>query len=520
MPLQAQNLWPFAPEKFATVFRYQYVISRERHEIPGFQYFSGPEWNLAIGRDLPVCELLDRDGAHLGYILGIAVGPEALLADGTNQLPFSREATNFWSLFEAWLTELAGRYAIMLSAHGKTRFYVDPVGMIGAVYNAQAQILAASPLMAITDPVKPNRKFDYDIIRDRGGKLSLFHTADERVRRLNPNFYLDLEDFVEHRHWPRNERFSLGAHEVLPAYDEMVSRLSFNIAEITRAYPASVPVSGGQDSRIVLACCQENADSRTRYYTHINNYATRRDAAIGAALCSRLGLEHEIHDRRNSKIQKNLAEEFQASWNLSFGVESAMPMEYRNGVILNLPEKDVVLRGHQTDILRAVYVFRPKKRWGDASWQLKRMLIVPREMFNSDLVERFSDDFFRWQKTLPPNAMEKAADFMFIEVYYNSTIGASFPALWRNFYMSPFNSRKLISLALSFPEGRRRRSEPVFDVIEHACPALSGIPFDFELHADLSYLDDPSYCQRITEGRIGETRSRLEEFARAAENSG
>lgn len=516
MPLEAQNLWPLTPAKFSTAFRYQYVISKDRHDLPGFHNYPGQEWQLAAGADLPVCELADCDGHHLGYLLGIAVGPKALIQEGANRLPVSHDAADFWADFELWLTELAGRYGILLRAQRQTRFYADPVGMIGAVYNPKDRILAASTLMAITDPVQPNPKFDFDIIRDHGGKLSLFHTADVRVRRLNPNAYLDLGDFTEHRHWPGDECFALQDHEVLPAYNEIAARTAFNIAEITRAYPVSVPVTGGQDSRLILAFCQNNAAPQTHYYSHINNYATRRDAALGGALCARLGLDHDTHDKRKSKMRKWRRAEYQTSWNLTHGVESAMPMEYENGVILNLPEQNVVLRGHQTDLLRAVYVFKPKEHWGDASWQLARMLIVPKQMFTRELVDRFGDDFFSWQRALPANAMEKAADFMFLEIYYNATIGASFPALWRNFYMSPFNSRKLITLALSFPETTRRASEPVFDLIEHICPDLSGVPFDFELNADLAYLADPAHCEEVTKDRIAATRARLAGWKTAA----
>ncbi len=509
MTLQAQTLWPLGPDKFAEVFRYQYVISRKRYNIPGFRDFPGDTWHLAAGADLPVCDLTDADGHALGYLVGIAVGPVGLIAGTANRIPASRDDPRFWDLFEAWLTELAGRYALLLTVQGQTRFYVDPVGMIGAVYNSQAQIVAASTLMAITDAVQPNPKFDFDIIRDHGGKLSLFHTADLRVRRLNPNFYLDLGDFSIRRHWPRDERFAVEPHETLATYDEIAKRAAFNIGEITRAYPVALPVTGGQDSRLILAFARGNIGQVSRIYTHINNPAGRRDAAIGAALCERAGLQHEVHDWRRSQIDGSMAAEFQICWNLAHGVDSIMPKEYENGVVLNLPEKEVVLRGHQTDILRAVYVFRPKPFWGNPVWQLRRLLIVPKDMFSEDITARFSDDFFAWQGTLPANAMEKAADFMFIEVFYNATIGATFAASWRNFYISPFNSRKLIALALSFPEDVRRASEPVFDLIQRLSPDLAPVRYDFDVPLRQRALGTPAECDGFTADRVAATQARL-----------
>ena len=54
--------------------------------------------------------------------------------------------------------------------------------------------------------------------------------------------------------------------------------------------------------------------------------------------------------------------------------------------------------------------------------------------------------------------------------------------------MSPFNSRKLIALSLSFAEKHRVTSEPVFDIIERFAPQLSDVPFDFETPPSLDTL--------------------------------
>lgn len=485
------------------------MISPTAKDIPGFRNFLGAEWHLAAGADLPVCDLLDVDGHPLGYLIGVAVGPEGLLKDGANRIPAAQADAGFWGIFETWLTELAGRYALLLTVQGKTRFYVDPVGMIGAVYNPQAKLVAASTLMAIMDAVQPNPKFDFDIIRDHGGRLSLFHTADVRVRRLNPNYYLDLGDFSIRRHWPQDEQFALQEHQILDTYDEIGKRTAFNVSEMTKANPVSLPISGGQDSRLMLGFSRGNVEQFTRIYTHINNPAGRRDAAIGAALCDRIGQPHEVHSWRSSRIKKWMVQEFQTSWDIAHGVESPMPREYQNGVILNLPEKEVVLRGHQTDILRAVYVFKPKQFWTRADWQIKRLLIVPKVMFNKDVVARFSDDFFAWQGTLPANAMEKAADFMFLEVYYNSTVGASFAACWRNFYISAFNSRKLIALALSFPDAVRRTSEPVFDLIQRLSPELAPVRYDFDVELRARSFGNPAECDAFTADRVAAAKTRL-----------
>jgi hypothetical protein len=515
MMLEAQRKWPLAARKFGEAFRYQYVISQAELDIPQFRDFSRASWKLHAGAGLPVNELVDSYGTFVGYLMGIAVGPKGLITNASNLLPFSLDDARFWVSFEDWLVEVAGRYAFLIEAGGETRIYCDPVGMIGTVYNKSERLVAASPLLAIFDDLVPNPKFNFDVVREHGGKFSLFHTADERVRRLNPNSYLSLNDFSEHRHWPKHEAFKI-TDDALDLYDEIFERAAHNIAEISRSYRVSLPVSGGQDSRLLLAFCKDSEAEVDQFYTHVNNYATLRDAAIGGELCKALNLTHEIHDRRDAKLKKWQRKEFRQFWSMGFGTETPMPKEYENGVILNVPEENVILRGHQTDLLRAVYVFRPKEHWGDAIWQLRRLLIVPMDLFNQEIVDQFSEDFYIWQRSLPENAMEKAVDFMFLEVYSSSSVGAMFPALWRNFYISPFNSRRLIGLSLSFPEESRRSSHPVFDIIERYRPKLSGIPFDFELAADLSYLGDEDHYRDVTGTRVRESRERLAIYGRAA----
>lgn len=516
MQLTAQTDWTLAARKFGRAFRFQYVITQAKLDIPQFQTFARMSWTLHTGPDLPVCELFDRDEAFLGYLIGIAVGPDGLIDKASNRLPVSQNDPGFWDAFEAWLVDAAGRYAFVIEVAGETRLYCDPVGMIGAVYNAADRLVAASPKLAIFDDLRPNPKFDLDVIRNHAGKFSLFHTVDERVRRLNPNNYLKLNDFSEHRHWPRGEHFRVSGDKMLGLFDEIYDRAAFNIAEISRAYPVSLPVSGGHDSRLLLAFAKDHAAQINQFYSHVNNYSTRRDAAIGGELCKAIGVPHEVHDWRESSTEKWEVNEARAFWQATFGIDSPLPAEYENGVIKQVPRDNVIMRGHQTDLLRAVYVFKSKAYWKDADWQIKRLLIVPGKLFNREVFDRFEAEFYAWQDTLPGNAMEKAADFMFLEIYYNSTVGATFPALWHNFYLSPFNSRRLIGLSLSFTEDARRAGRPVFDIIERRTPELSAIPFDFELNPDLAFIGDLDHYREATGKRVSASRKRLSRYKSAA----
>ena len=437
-------------------------------------------------------------------LLGIAAGTGAEQTQTDLTLPFSTRVKDFWAQFETFLVNAAGRYAFVMQVGDDTRLYTDPVGMIGAVYNAEDGYVASSPLLTIKRAVRFNPKFDPEIV-ERGGRFSLFHTADECVRRLNPNYYLDLNDLTETRFWPKDETFGPEPENPTDIYAEIIALSRANIGEIASAHPCSLPVTGGMDSRLLLGFAGEHLGKVSQVYTHINNYATRRDAAIGAELCKVVGVDHDIHDKRHFGMTRKEIRCAQHAYFLTFGARASLPKEHLNGVINGVPEGNVILRGHQTDLLRAVYVFKPEEHWHDPDWQIERLFIVPRTEFNPSVAEKYRDDFMVWQATLPENAMTKAADFMFLEVYYNSTVGASFPALWRNFYMSPFNSRRLITLSLQFGEKRRRAAKPVFELIELMNEDLSKVPFDFEAPPSMDDQTKWSCGAPQTEARRQET---------------
>lgn len=506
---EAERQWRYRLGPFEDRFRYQYVISRTEETIEGFSKHQVGALHVLAGRDLPVLEVVDSADRRIGVVLGIAVGTQAETAPHRLKLRFDSTFPGFWDMFEMFLNDAAGRYGFVIATQGQTRLYTDPVGMIGAVYNAEDGLVAASPLLAIKRELRPNPKFDPDIIRDRGGKISLFHTMDVAVRRLNPNSYLDLDTFIPHRFWPRDERFAPQPDTLLDLYARIIAAARSNIGEIADSHRCSLPLTGGMDSRLLLAFAGDHLGKIDQVYTHINNYATRRDAAVAAELCRVAGVPHHVHDKRDFATKPKTLRRMVSAFQIAFGAPAMPPKEYLNGAITGVPEGNVILRGHQTDLLRGVFVFRPQEEWRDPDWQIERLLIVPRDDFTPSVADQFRDDFVAWQASLPANAMAKAADFMFLEVYYSATVGALFPALWRNFYLSPFNSRTLITLSLKFSEDFRRASMPVFELIELMNSDLSKVPFDFEAPASLGDAEGWVPGAKATQPRLDQTITSL-----------
>jgi hypothetical protein len=512
---EAQRQWFPRLGSFAHHFRYQYVISRQQEDLDGFSHHQLGPFHLHCGQDLPTHALHDINGDTVGYVIGIAVGPDAKIVNDATRLPFPQGVPDFWAALERFIVETAGRFAFTVAHQGQYRLYTDPVGMIGAVFSRKDGYVAATPLLCIKRKIEENPLFDLDIVRNRGGKISLLHTADRHVVRLNPSFYLDLNSLEATRFWPMDERFTPPPNNPMDVYQDIIARAAANIGALARAFPCSLPISGGQDSRLLLALAKSHRDQIRQYYTHQGNWASRRDAVIAKKLCAAVGVPHEIHDPSDFELSRKQQRQITRAFQITMGLETAPPREYLNGAAQGVQDNNVVLRGHQTDFLRAVYVFEPQEKWTESAWQIERLLIVPRDDFTQDIADKYADTFKAWQATLPENAWDKAADFMFLEIYYASTVGARFPALWRNFFLSPFNSRKLITLALQFSELWRRHSLPVFDILQYIDEGLSAVPFTFEMRLPFEEFENLKDFEALTGARVYHAARRLKLYERS-----
>jgi len=513
--IEALRLWKLRPFKFKETFRYQYVISQDDLEVPFFNTVKLGGWHISSGADLPVAEILDKSGKKVGFILGIGVARSGLIS-GSWQLDLSSRTKSFFDKFEELLKDVAGRYAIILSANKQTRFYCDPVGTIGAVYEAEHMRVAASPLLAIDRPVIPNPSFDHEKMEALGGKYSIFHTADAHIKRLNPNCYLDLETFQESRFWPKDEVFDASEAEYLDIFSEISTTTKFNIEQIADHYPTAMPVSGGQDSRLLLAMAGDAVQKVSQVFTHVDKWITTIDAMVGEKIANAAGVKHETHHKDDHDVSKREQQQLKTRYSIAFGNPAEPARQMTNGAVRSLKKNAVVLRGHQTDLLRAVFVRRQKKFWTDFKWQLELLLILPRGHLDQETEDVFTPDYQKWYDSLPSNAVEKSVDFMFLEIYYSSTIGASFPASWNNFYMSPYNSRRLIELSLKFKEDFRKASLPVFCITQLQNPDIAQVFYDFEYTHRRNKGDDGVHkIERVYETvqkRMDKTSALLESF--------
>src|SRR5690606_36879097 len=112
-------------------------------------------------------------------------------------------------------------------------------------------------------------------------------------RRLFANHYLDLDSFAPVRHWPRPDTDLATRQDeaaVGTIMDEITGRLGMVFGEILRRETCMVPLSGGRDSRCLIATALDDLPRARTLFAWRFHRMSSRDAAIGRQIAESLGL--------------------------------------------------------------------------------------------------------------------------------------------------------------------------------------------------------------------------------------
>lgn len=78
------------------------------------------------------------------------------------------------------------------------------------------------------------------------------------VKRLLPNHFLELGNFIEYRHWPKEEELSTRtSNNTKSTVAKIGQKLKSNISAVLTQYPAYMSLTAGRDSRMLLAAAKD-----------------------------------------------------------------------------------------------------------------------------------------------------------------------------------------------------------------------------------------------------------------------
>lgn len=474
----------------ADVFSNHFVFSKDKLLSNGcFGQVSIGDWTFQYGEKTRFRLMRNRDGIAYGVFVGLGVDGVGRYVDEGSFDDFDPGSRSFWFALQSYINEIAGRYVVFATKGKEARCFFDPVAHMTTLYNSTLGVLASSVYLAIDRAPIKNSKFDCHGIRTenveegREPNFILGHSMDRDVKFVLPNHRLDLPDFKMVRIWPKDGSFQDASTDQFGrVLDEMVARQTQILDAILDNEPCILPVSGGADSRKLLACLSHRLNDLKSIFAFQHTSYAQDDCDAGEYVSSLVGARFSRFTASDAKIRFPLTRRQQQHRNALFWLRSsdvAWPTkEYRKRCYLMPPKDTVHLRGNVMDLTRAVW-------WG--RWDARRMLIKPGLKYeignlflmaspSVDIVADWAEEYLTWKQGLPKNAQRLVHDFIFLELFLHVS-SAKYYAYPDYFYVNPFSDRRLIELTLCLPLDFRFGTTVNEEFLKRAEPRLANQPY-------------------------------------------
>ena len=477
--MEAYNICKANGRDFNKIFRRQYFLTQTKGLCPeGWKTRKTGDWYLYHCPDLPMADLKDAAGKRVGFFLGIGVGRHGGMYPGKGNFQKKITARDFWPTASAEIEGIAGRYLAILTDGRESRVYFDPVCDLSAVYDPVGQVVASSLLLCLHRPLQRNRRMDHRGVVRQKHNFALQQTADRFVKRGLANHYLDLNTFQLVRHFPHgDEVFEATLDDLDASMDRIVTRLQQIMAALLTNYRCVIPVTGGNDSRNLIACCGENLDKATGLFTYHMNKMSGFDCMIAQQIGDAMGVKVDTIDVLAPEHAPLFDKQamHRKRWDIAFATGYNWPGTSPETVVAAglAPEGDILIRGNVMELMRANQ-YEPGN-WYNFSVKHALGKLRPAPEIDETQVAIWGPEYMMWVDTLPKNARNRIYDFAFAEQLLPNTMGGTLIAPTSQFYMNAFCDRELMTLALSMDPRVRRGNKMNLGLIERACPKLNRI---------------------------------------------
>ncbi|WP_270730060.1 hypothetical protein [Shimia sp. Alg240-R146] len=480
-------------------FRFQFVLCKTPRDLPGFLTRPFADRILHHHEALPVCELLDREGTSLGVLLGYGMDQDGTRLADSHDLNISIQDADFEEKLEDWITWLAGRFLVLTDVpcadgdQGRSRrIYPDPAGSLGAVYDPQTGIVASTPLLCLERDIDPDRgcRPPDELLSNKGlrallpefdpkipvGGYGFGSTIDRHLRRVMANRSVDLDTFVERRFWaPDPEMPDLTPAE---AADQIVTVMQSMMQAFCTIGPGYFAISGGHDSRMLLACAPDLSTTEMELYCYATNWIGTLDVRVSEALAETLGqpMLGQIADAgpKGSFItNRNTAMRTRQRFALGSGLSHLGDQWWQRGYARQLRQGEIWLRGNFLEIITARVWPRHALTPQD---ELMHALSNTRVALGDEAdVARKLGRFDDWRQSFPMDEARHLHDLTYLDLTLAPAQGA-FYGFSSHTYIAPGNNRRIFQLAMQVPWIARKRGELYDAIMTRANPALHRVP--------------------------------------------
>jgi len=458
------------------LYRRQFISGPDADLYPQWNRVSMPDGDtLAAHPDL---QLIDFNGRNFRFVLlGYLLDPyhpdrdnHQVLADVDNK------AGDFPGLCEQ-LYDKSGHY-ILFAYHGERGIVLNDAGGLKQVYyhrdaDGKTWFTSHAAMLANQLSLPISEEADHFIHSPKyKKKLEPWFPADTSpysgVKRLIPNHYLDLDTLEQVRFWPliKLKRYSLkkGTHLVGDLI-KGTCQAGFNL------FPAALTLTGGYDSRVVLAGCRDFAD-KMEVFSMIYRQLTEKseDLMIAGNIAGANQLNYRYF-KCDQEIPADFLELYQRS---TEGYKTDwMNLVYAR--FTNISPDKVIFKGNIAEAIRCDF-------WPDGMY--------PVEVTVETLVDAsvLGDDPFvyaameRWMREAKP--FERFG-YKLLDLFAWEIEAGSWQAMSHSIFglaneeFSPFGNRKLLDISLGVH--KRHRCWPNIqleqEVVKYLWPDLAKSPY-------------------------------------------
>lgn len=228
-----------------------------------------------------------RSGGTVAWVVGHAVTEcGAFLRQGESfELPPGHDVPSF-------AQSLNGRFVVVELGRPDPIVHPDGCGSLGTVYApAEESVASTSGLIPVSrhTPFALDRILSTDIpYRDAMYPLGL--TPRIGVERLLPNHSLDCGSWTTIRNWPLEP---IARVEGTGPFEHFyMTSVQATLRAVAATYPLDLTLTGGRDSRLMLACMRGIATPLMAYTAKLSNITAWEDVRLAERVAAHAGLRH------------------------------------------------------------------------------------------------------------------------------------------------------------------------------------------------------------------------------------
>jgi hypothetical protein len=268
----------------------QFRLSRSNLELPdGWRERKLASWFLGYHPDLPVMQIL-VDENPVGWLLGQPIAQNGALVTSDLRVDPAIDADGFRHLVDGF----AGRFVAVWLGQGGQRVLLDASGSMGVVYCEEQRIVASTLFLVPYEDPDDDRFAFVRAPSSFGIDPSLYFGLTMRysVDWLAPNHYLDLESWRPVRYWPSGEFET--TNDINGVLDTVLARITGSIRAVVESRPVQMSLTGGNDTRVLLACSKEFLDEIEFVTVALPDRTGRTDVSLARHIAKTLGLRHRV----------------------------------------------------------------------------------------------------------------------------------------------------------------------------------------------------------------------------------